>query len=136
MTPFLKNILAVVVGLVVGSVVNMTIVIVSGHIIPPPNGADITTMEGLRNSMHLMQPRHFIMPFLAHALGTLIGAILAARIAATHKMWFAIVVGLFFLIGGIANVFMLPAPAWFNVVDLICAYLPMGFIGGRLGRRR
>lgn len=48
---------------------------------------------------------------------------------------FAFVVGAFFLLGGLVNTFMLPAPLWFGVLDLLCAYLPMAWIGGSLGRR-
>lgn len=63
MNPILRNILAVVVGAILGSVVNMGFIMVSGSIIPPPDGADVTTMEGLEASMHLFQPKHFIFPF-------------------------------------------------------------------------
>jgi len=132
MNPIIRNVLAVITGLVVGSMVNMGIIAISGSIIPPPEGADITTMDGLTASMHLFQPRHFIFPFLAHALGTLAGAILASLIAATHKMKFALTIGLFFMIGGIINIFMLPSPLWFSVLDLACAYIPMGWIGGKI----
>ena len=132
MNPTLKNILAVVAGLLIGSVVNMGLIMISGKIIPPPEGADVTTMEGLKASMHLMQPKHFLFPFLAHALGTFVGAALAATLAATRKMRLAIVVGIIFLVGGITNVFMLPSPMWFNVVDLVGAYIPMAWIAGKL----
>ncbi|WP_109831613.1 hypothetical protein [Reichenbachiella versicolor] len=130
MKPILKNILAVLVGLLYGSAINMAIVTASSYIIPPPEGADITTMEGLKESIHLFQPKHFIMPFLAHALGTLNGAVAAALIA-TNRMTMAIVVGVFFLIGGIINIMMLPSPLWFNSIDLIFAYIPMAWLGGK-----
>lgn len=132
MNPIVKNILAVVVGLFLGSVVNGALISVSGSIIPVPNGADVTTVEGLKASIHLFEPKHFIFPFLAHALGTLVGAFLAAKIAATHKMRFAIGIGVCFLIAGIANCFMLPAPAWFMALDLIAAYIPFAYLGGKL----
>ena len=70
----LKNILAVFVGMMLGSAVNMGIIMISGKIIPPPPGTDLTTMEGLKASMHLFTPINFLMPFVAHALGTLFGA--------------------------------------------------------------
>ncbi|WP_026898047.1 hypothetical protein [Daejeonella oryzae] len=127
-----KNILAVIAGCIIGSVVNMGIIQASGSIIPPPEGADITTMEGLKASMHLFRPKHFLMPFLAHALGTFSGALLAALIAANHKIKIALGVGFFFLAGGIASVFMLPSPTWFAIVDLVFAYLPMAYIAGRM----
>lgn len=136
MKPVVRNILAFVAGAVLGSVVNMLIIMLSSFVIPPPPGADVTTAEGLKASMHLFQPRHFIMPFLAHALGTFVGAFIAASIAATHKMKLALGIGLLFLIGGIANVLMLPSPLWFSVIDLAVAYIPMAYIGGMLAVRR
>lgn len=110
----------------------MGLIMISSSIIPPPEGADNTTMEGLKASMHLFEPRHFIFPFLAHALGTLVGAFAAALIAANHNMKFALAIGVFFLIGGIASVIMLPSPTWFAILDLVGAYIPMAWIGGFL----
>ena len=132
MHPIVKNILAVLAGLVVGSFVNMGIIMLTDSLIPPPAGADVTTVEGLKASMHLFQPKHFVMPFLAHALGTFVGAFVAASIAANHTMKFALVIGLFFLLGGITNVFLLPSPVWFTVVDLVGAYIPPAYLAGRL----
>jgi hypothetical protein len=136
MNTVLRNILGVITGFVIGSAVNMGIIMISGSIIPPPEGADITTAEGLKASMDLFQPKHFIMPFLAHAIGTMIGALLAAFIAANHKMKFALGIGLLFLAGGILNVFMLPSPVWFTLVDLLGAYIPMAYLAGLLITRK
>ncbi len=135
MNPVLKNVLAVLAGIIGGNIINMSIIMISGSVIPPPIGADVTTTEGLTASMHLFEPKHFIMPFLAHALGTFAGAILAALIASAHKMKFAMSMGFLFLIGGITMVYMLPSPVWFSIVDLTLAYLPMAYIGGRFGMR-
>ena len=136
MNAILRNILAVITGIIIGSIVNMSIINISGSIIPPPEGADITTMEGLKATMHLFKPINFLFPFLAHALGTLAGAILAAMIAANHKMKFALVIGLFFLIGGITNILLLPSPAWFAMVDIGGAYIPMAWMGATLVNRK
>ncbi|WP_405415963.1 hypothetical protein [Maribacter sp. Asnod1-A12] len=135
MNPVVKNILAVIAGVVVGSIVNMGIIMISGSIIPPPEGGDITTMEGLKSTMHLFEPKHFIFPFLAHALGTLVGAIVATKIAATRKMLMALIIGLFFLIGGTANIAMLGGPMWFTALDIIVAYMPMAYLGYMLGKK-
>ncbi len=133
MSPRTRNVLAVIAGLVAGGVVNMALITLSPLVIPPPEGVDVTSTEGLRAGIHLLRPRHFIMPFLAHALGTLVGAILAARLAATHKVPMAYVVGGFFLVGGIAASAMIPAPTWFKALDVVLAYLPMAWLGGRVG---
>ncbi|MEX1191357.1 MAG: hypothetical protein WEA99_05235 [Brumimicrobium sp.] len=132
MKHILINILAVVLGLVGGSLVNMGIIMISGSLIPPPEGADVTTMEGLKTTMHLFEPKHFLMPFLAHALGTFFGAMIVAKIAVSHKLKFALLIGLLFFAGGVTNVFMLPSPTWFSVLDLVVAYIPLAYFGGKL----
>jgi len=129
----MRNFLAVIIGLVVGGVVNMGIVYISGSIIEPPAGADVTTTEGLKASMHLFEPKHFIMPFLAHALGTLVGAAVATLIGASRKMTLAMIVGVIFLLGGITMVFMVPSPTWFAALDILVAYIPMAWLGYKIG---
>jgi len=135
MNPIVKNILAVIAGLIIGSSVNMGIIMLGGSIIPVPEGVDTTDMESLKASMHLYQPKDFIFPFLAHAVGTLAGAFVAALIAASHKMKFALLIGIFFLLGGTIMVFLLPSPVWFNVLDLAGAYIPMAWLGFKLAEK-
>ena len=132
MNSTLKNSLAIIAGLTIGGSINMMIIMISGSIIPPPNGIDVTTMEGLKEAMHLFEPKHFLLPFLAHALGTLSGAIIASKFAATKQKKMALLIGFLFFIAGAINVFMLPSPMWFNAIDLIGAYIPMAIIGWRL----
>ena len=129
MKPIYKNILAVACGLIVGGLVNEGLIMMSSSFIPPPAGADVSTMEGLKKSMHLFQPRHFVMPFAAHALGTFVGAFLTSYLSANKKLMLSMLIGFMFLLGGISAVMMLPAPLWFNVLDLSCAYLPMSYLG-------
>jgi hypothetical protein len=132
MNPTLKNILAVVAGLVAGGIINTLIIGISGKVIPPPEGADVTTVEGLKASIHLFEPKHFLMPFLAHALNAFLGAFVTAKIAANRHLLLAMIIGIISLLGGIAAVVMIPAPLWFNITDLTLAYLPMAFLGGKL----
>ena len=131
MNPTIRNILAVVAGIIIGSMVNMGIIMISGKLIPPPTGVDVTDMENLKSSMHLFEPKHFIFPFLAHALGTLFGGFIASTIAVNHYMNFALTVSAFFLLGGMISVYMLPSPIWFAILDLLGAYIPMGWLGSK-----
>ena len=131
MNPILKNVFAVVAGVAIGMLVNIGLVNLSGVLIPPPAGVDTGDMESLAKSMHLFEARHFIFPFLAHALGTLVAALIAAKMAASHGMQLGIGIGVFFLLGGIVAVNMLPAPMWFEILDLTMAYLPMGWLGAK-----
>jgi hypothetical protein len=135
MNSTLKNILAVALGIIIGGFVNMGIIMMSSSIIPPPEGADLTTTEGLKAAMPLMEAKHFLMPFLAHALGTFVGAFIAYYLAANNKMRFALAVGIWFMIGGIAMIILLPSPIWFTIVDLCLAYIPMAILAIRLNSK-
>jgi hypothetical protein len=74
MKTFLRSLLAVLLGIILGSVVNMALILASPQVIPPPAGVDVNNVESMRASIHLFEPKHFLFPFLAHALGTLVGA--------------------------------------------------------------
>lgn len=135
MSNVMRNALAVVAGFAIGSVVNMALVTLGPSLVPPPAGVDVSDADGLRRGMDLLAPRHFVMPFLAHALGTLAGALAAYRIAASHRAGLAYVIGALFLAGGVAAAAMIPAPAWFIATDLVVAYLPMAWLASRIGAR-
>lgn len=122
MTNIMRNVLAVLAGIAIGAVVNMVLVALGSSLVPPP-------------AMNLLEPRHFVMPFLAHALGTLAGALAAYLIASNRKRQLAYIVGAVFFCGGIGATFMIPAPAWFIALDLVVAYIPMTWLGILIGSR-
>jgi hypothetical protein len=130
-----RNLLAVVAGLIIGSIVNMALVNMGPRVIPLPEGADISSTESMRESMNLFTPANFLFPFLGHALGTLAGAYVAARIGAGRPLVPALIVGVFFLAGGVTAASMFGGPAWFITADLVLAYLPMAFLGMQLASR-
>jgi hypothetical protein len=132
MSPTLKNVLVVLLGIVVGSIVNMGIIMISSSIIPPPAGVDVSDMESLKSSMYLFEPKNFISPYLAHALSTLMGAFIVAKLAVSRNFQLARIIGFFFLIGGTINIIMLPSPAWFSRLDIITAYIPMAWLGAKI----
>ena len=134
MKTIVRNILAIIIGWFIGSFVNMGLV-ETGHTLIPIEGLDPNDMKALAKVMPTLSAKFFIFPFLAHALGTLVGAIVAGWIATSHKMKFSLAIGVLFLLGGIVISFMLPAPIWFIACDIIIAYIPMAFIGGKIGKK-
>ena len=125
----LRNLFFILGGMIVGMILNEGIIMLIGKIIPLPPGADFSSLEKVIASMPLLQPIHFLMPFLAHALGTFAGALFAARYTEGTKLRSAIIIGIFFLIGGILAAKMIPAPLWFTVTDLVLAYIPFAWLG-------
>ncbi len=134
MKTLFRNILAVVAGCILGSIVNVALVITGPFFIPAPAGVDMSDATSLAAGIHLLTPTHFLFPFLAHALGTLAGATVTHLSAASCRSALALLVGALFLAGGIAAATMIPAPPWFIAIDLLVAYVPMAWLGARIGR--
>lgn len=132
---FLRSFLAIFAGLVVGGFVNMGLVYLGNAIAPPPSGFDMTSRDTIAATAHLLQPINFAVAFFAHALGTLVGAVTAALIAVRNHKAHALIVGVFFLVGGVMAVATIPGPTWFAILDLVAAYIPMAFLGWKLTRR-
>ena len=129
MNKILKNILVILAGGLIGMVVNMGLIITGNQFIPFDDG--INPMNAT-----MWEIKYFLFPFLAHAIGTLSGAFIAAKFSASYHMVLAICIGIFFLLGGIYMVFIMPAPVWFIVADLSLAYIPMGWFGWKLSGQK
>lgn len=132
MKPIFRNILAVIIGAAVCMILNGLLLGMMMKLVGTPDGFDPNDTS----TYSLLEGKHFLSPFVAHALPSLISGAIAALIAATHKMTFALVVGVLHLLGGVVAAFLIPAPAWFIVADLALAYLPMAWIGGRIVSRK
>ena len=130
----LKDIGIVLLGLILGGTLNMLLVQAGMIVFPAPEGIDISTEAGLKSAMTIMSPIHFIFPFLAHALGTLFGAWFAIRFTKYKHISAAYSIGMLFLLGGIMMVFSVGGPTWFIMMDLTLAYLPMAWLGYKLGK--
>lgn len=133
MNPILKNIIAIVAGIVIGSIVNMGLITIGAQIIPPPAGVDPQDVESIKANIDLYGFKDFIFPLLAHALGALVGSFVAAKIS--NNKVISLAIGVVFMIGGIMMMTMIPQPIWFTIVDLAC-YIPAAFIGWMLGRKQ
>lgn len=134
MNPLVRNTLAVIIGFSLGGVVNMGLITIGMSMIPLPAGADMSNVAAVGESMTLFGPENFVFPFLGHALGTLVGAFVAAKLAASHPVRLAMIVGVLFLMGGVAMILNCGGPVWFILADLVVAYIPMALLGGILAR--
>lgn len=139
--PIMRNIAAVIVGIVIGSIVNGGLVAVSPSIFPLPEGAEPAentmqaAIDALKANIHRYSTGSLLMPIIAHAAGTLAGAFVAAKVAGSRHFTFAMAIGVFFLVGGAVMCWILPAPVWVEVTDLLLAYVPMAWLGWKLSGR-
>ncbi|MCD8528695.1 MAG: hypothetical protein LRY27_01665 [Chitinophagales bacterium] len=132
----IRNVLAVLVGLYIGANLNMYLIKWISPLFELPEGTNPIDFKSLKAHMHLFNWKNFIAPFVAHAGGTLIAAFICTLLAASRKWILALIIGFVFLLGGIYMVKLLPeAPLWFDVLDLVMAYIPMAFLGLLLGEK-
>lgn len=137
MRHLLRSTFAVVLGLLLGGFANLAVLAVGTRVVPPPEGVDVNDPASINARLGEYEPIQFLAPFLAHAIGTLVGATVATLVAPGRRTVPAYVVAAFFLVGGISMFVMLPnSPRWFMALDLVVAYLPMAWIGGRIAARK
>ena len=135
MNPLMKNLLASFAGFIVMMAVNMGLIMLFGNIFSPPEGVNPNDVNSINNNLHRYTVFQLIMPFLAHAGGTLVGTLTAAKIANSHKMLIVMILAAVHFTGGAMMVSMLSnSPLWFNVLDLGIAYFPMAWLGYKLAK--
>ena len=121
----LKNIAIVILGIIVGMIVNIGLIILGGTIFPPSENFE--PMNAINWDF-----KYFIFPFLAHSIGTLSGALIVSKLSNKSSIILPLIVGLYFLMGGIYMITILPAPMWFVLLDVILGYIPMALLGWKL----
>lgn len=119
-----------VLGLVAGGLVVMLVEAIGQSAFPPPAGFDPQA------------PDLALVPFgaiasiaVAWLLGPLAGGLVATLVGKSAGPVPAFVVGVFFLAADVANLLMIPSPAWLWVVGLL-APLPAAWLGFAWARRR
>ena len=125
MKKILTNIGIIILGIIIGMILNMGLIILGGIIFTPTE--NIESMNAINWDL-----KYFIFPFLAHSVGTLSGSFLVSKLSRNSNIIFPLIVGLYFLSGGIYMAIILPAPMWFVFLDLIVCYIPMSLIGWRI----
>lgn len=131
----MRNVLAVIAGLMVFSFIVMTWQgVVMPRVYPLPAWVDMNDMESLKQGIKEMPNAAFGLLLVGYALGTACGGAVAAAIGARRPMLCAAIVGGLTTVGGILNFVSLPHPTWVVIVGLPM-YMLMALIGGRGGLR-
>ena len=123
-----------VLALVAGALANMGIVNAGAEMWPVDPQFNLKTMAGLEAALPTFTTVQLLYPVLAHAVGTLVSALIVARWGRWPVFSAYLFAGLFFL-GGLQMVVALPAPVWMEILDLTVAYFPMAWLALRAQQR-
>lgn len=103
---------------VIAAFISMSLLESFGHsLFPIPFEIDHENLGAIADKLHLIPMEMYLSVVFAHGIGLLIGLLIAKSIDKTSKISLYIIAG-FFLVGTIANLFMIPHPIWFAIADI------------------
>ena len=108
----IRNIGAVVVGLLAGMAANMAILALAWVFYPMPEGVGFSDAEAYMAALPMTA---FLIVLAAHLSQSFVGGWVAARISPNQPMVVAMIVGTLTLVGGIVNMKSIPMPTWMMV---------------------
>lgn len=127
----IKNILAVISGIIVGNIAIMGLHYVGMIFYPLPEGIDINDMKAIAEYIGIAPIGSLFFVMFAHIGGAFIAGIATALIDKNRIT--AYIVGGFFTLTGAYNLYVFPHPLWFNIEVIL--YLPAAYFGFKLANR-
>jgi len=115
----IRNIGAALAGIVTAFVLVVLVEKVGHLIYPPPADLDFSDPEAIRPYIATMPFLALLFPMIAWVVATFTGSLVASKIGTANPLIFAGVVGGLVLAATIANLIMIPHPAWFSIVSLV-----------------
>ncbi|MCO6509856.1 MAG: hypothetical protein J5I65_03615 [Aridibacter famidurans] len=126
-----RNILAAILGLIVGWVVFTAIQTIGTLVFPPPVALDTNNLDSIKAYMESLSPAMYGVVLAGYAIGSFAAGLLIGKIAESKGNLIPIIVGGLFTIGWILNLIMLPHPIWVAVLGFFM-YIPFTILGKNL----
>lgn len=108
----MRDIIAVLVGWIVGMAANMAFIFLSVALYPMPDGVTFNDKEGFAAYVETLPLTAFLIVLVAHLSQAFFGALVAAKISRKRPMVVAMLIGVLSLIGGLINMQSIPLPTW------------------------
>lgn len=130
----MKNVLAIIVGFVVGGLVIFLLYILGPQFFTFPQGANPMDPDSIKQNMHLMPTGALILVIFAHFFG-IIGGMLASTAVSDESLVPAYIVSGIIIIGSIGGSLAMQHPAW-SVISGIIVVIAAFFIGRIVAKNR
>jgi len=115
----LRNVVAIVAGIVTSFVLVLAIERVGHLIYPPPADLDFSDPAAVRPYIATLPFLALLFPMIAWVVGTFFGTIVACKAGTANPLVFAVIVGGLVLAATIANLILVPHPVWFALVSVV-----------------
>ena len=130
----LRNIGAVIAGLIIGMALNMAIAMLNMFFFPMPEGVSMQDQEAFSAWASALPETAFILPVVAHLAQAFFGGWAAARLGASVPMRLAMIIGVLSLLAGIYNAVSLEIPTWMWIE--MPFYLVLAWVAGNIEVKR
>ena len=131
----LRDIGAIVAGLVVAFGVIMGVQMIGHAIWPAPANLDWNETEVVQTYVSQLPFQALMFPIVSYFLGALGGPLIASSIGTARPLIFTGVIGLVLLAATIANLIQIPHPHWFSALA-VAAVLVGAWLAMQLGNRK
>ena len=129
-----RNAIGVIVGLVVAFLVVAGIQSINYILYPIPDNIDQTDVDAMKTYVSTLPSLAFIVVIISHFLGATVAGFVGSKIADSHQRKISIGLGVFLLSMGMINMFSIPHPVWFVILDFI-VYIPGALFGYAIYKR-
>ena len=131
----LRTLLAIVAGLITAMLVIFGVEAAGMLLFPPPAGMPLDTEADLARRVAMSSPTAKAWLVFGWALGSFVGAWVAARISRQHRRIAALAVGLFIVAGTVMNAVAIAHPLWMNLLGILLP-IPLALLAARLAESR
>jgi hypothetical protein len=108
----MRDIIAVLVGWIVGMAAKMAFYYLNVALYPMPDGVTFNDKEGFAAYVETLPLTAFLIVLVAHLSQAFFGALVAAKISRKRPMVVAMIIGVLSLIGGYINMQSIQLPTW------------------------
>ncbi|MEM7307641.1 MAG: hypothetical protein AAF682_13265 [Planctomycetota bacterium] len=109
----LRNVGAVIVGLIAGNIWNIALILLNSKVFfPMPEGMDMQDPEQMKAYVATLPPQAFLTVLAAHVGQAGVGGWIAAKLGGSRPMLLSGIIGALTLAGAVYNQIALEAPAW------------------------
>jgi MFS family permease len=115
----MKQVLAVLAGLVVGVLVIFLAQAIEMAIFPPPANFDPNDPEQVKQLMQNASTLSLVLVLVGYFLGAFIGGLVATNIIKGTTWMPALLVGTVLTVLGLINLLAIPHPLWFTIFGLV-----------------
>jgi len=126
--PHYKKTLSVIVGVLIASIIFTLFEYIGTLMYPFPKDMNMESESAMKDYIAALPALALIIILVGYAVGSFIAGLVIGKIAKSPLKKLPLIAGTILTIGAIANLYMIPSPIWFMIINIIL-YIPFTILG-------